>query len=114
MLAHRALDPFCEPRLDRIRHGIEQLIELTRLFRGKWGEDEVCKIDQIGRHGSDPDAKAGVILALEATLYTLQSIVASSGPGAAQPKRSERNGDVVDQDEEVVRRIEVRKRTERR
>ena len=69
-------------------------------------EHEVGELGEPGGTGPDPDAEPRVVLPLQRALDALEPVVAARRARAAQPERPDRQGDVVDQDQQVGGGIE--------
>src|SRR5512140_1540204 len=89
------------PRLDRIGGGIEQLRQSLTLVGPEEREDMVAE-PRIGR--PDPDPEAAELLVLELADDRSQAVVAARSPALAESQLAERQGEVVDDDEDLGQR----------
>jgi hypothetical protein len=103
MTVHRGEDSVHDPRRDGIRHHREHVAHGRRLVGPEVTEDDVAQ-EVAGNWlgAADADAQSRVLLGAERRLHAAQAVVPARRALGAKTEGAEREGDVINNNEQVV------------
>ena len=103
---HRAGDVVVEDVLDGVGCLLKTLVDLVHLLAHELAENPIRLIHHT-RDFTDPDADSGVACTTQNTVDIAQSVVSAGTAALADPDGSDWECDVVDDDQQIVLRIEL-------
>lgn len=104
---HRTFDPVTGPAFDGIGHFIEHLIQGLTLLGTESPEDEIRQVIVLRRLGTHPDPESGIVLAPQVGLNALEAVVPAGGTCTPESESPDRQGGLIDEDQQILRRIPV-------